>query len=1408
MTAFALLRAMSALAVLSVSAAAQAPPAWRFWSTAEGMTESYTANVAIDSSGAALAKHGDVERISRLTGYGVETVPDPTGLGRLTIGSDGDLWMFDGTSLRRYHGAKWTSFELPELKRWPKFTRDIRLRWVLPGGADPLYYVALCPLRGGRVLVLLPDKLVEFDSGTGATRTIKTAAESALQRFIAMYRTPGGRIWVSGQRGTALVHETPGDDRLQWQEYVAPAAYFDFDQPREGVDGEVFVAASSGQSRVLIRFDGKDWHPFYRGKSKLLTGWRGADRDIWVADSDQIMRLTGGREEPAGRLGALSGIVLDINPAADGTFWVSTSQGIARYSPSIWRTPAAVRGPENDELINAITDDAAGNVWFLSPKTLIRLQGDQWTKYPLPGGQRPSNTLTDALRALPDGRIAILSGIPGTVLVFDPGTARFKLVRHPEGRKIRPFLPRRDGGFLVQTQVQDDLAAWRFETFDGNEFHPFLAPENTSLNTDLRALCATSDGDLWIGGSSGLGVYSKGKYRSVRAADGFTLTGAFSLFEPSPGRLWVGGRLEIQEFDGHRWTSVHKGFDRVRNMLRARDGTIWVASGTGVDRFRNGAWIVNSGEDGLPSSVVYTVFEDRQGRIWTGTTRGISLFHPEADPAPPRTTLSEDVNPREAAPDAPVHLLFSGVDKWNMTLPEMLLFSWRLDDDKWSDFAEGNSASFRKLAGGAHRFEVRAMDRNGNVDPHPARLAFTVLVPWYRSTGFRIVTVLGIFSFVALLVTASGSYRNRGKLLAQLEVARKLDHDRKETLELIARREPLRVVLGRVAQLIAASEPGSACVAVTASAGDFTFTASAGLPEVWADALRDKGTGEMFHARIRAAAAQARTPTSNAPARPIARPGSAPSEQVWSPAETEFLSACYHSASTVPILSGAGEILGALEAYWPYKAKPSAYRLNLLEAMAGLSASAIENAHLYRELAYRAQYDSLTRLPNRFFFTERLQEAVDRARRNGQKLALLYLDLDRFKQVNDSLGHGAGDVLLKQVAGRLSACLRKSDIIARMGGDEFMLLLEIDDEHIARDAAMRLLAALSRPVVVAGNELFVTASIGISFYPADGEDPSTLQKHADNAMYRAKDQGKNRFQCFTHDMNGTAFHRLDMDRNMRQALEQSQFELEYQPQFMIGERADGAGESSGGAGEAVPAGMALAGMEALIRLRHPQLGLLPPGDFIGIAEESGLILEIGASVLREVCRQRAAWVQAGFIPPKIAINVSTLQFAQADFAQSVARALREGGTTGNAVELEVTESVVMVHLEESVRQMEKLRSLGLTIALDDFGTGYSSLSYLHRLPIDVLKIDRSFIREIDSPSGTLPLVHSIVDLAHNLGLSAIAEGVERWSQHALLRSVDCDVAQGFLLSRPLSARSMERFMSRETDPRLLALVSR
>lgn len=382
-------------------------------------------------------------------------------------------------------------------------------------------------------------------------------------------------------------------------------------------------------------------------------------------------------------------------------------------------------------------------------------------------------------------------------------------------------------------------------------------------------------------------------------------------------------------------------------------------------------------------------------------------------------------------------------------------------------------------------------------------------------------------------------------------------------------------------------------------------------------------------------------------------------------------------------------------------------------------------------------------------------------------VALLYMDLDRFKLVNDVLGHRVGDALLGQVARRLESCTRRSDILARVGGDEFVLLLsELPDPSGAAAVARKILEALGDSFEVEGHELFVTASIGISVYPVDAEDAAALQKHADHAMYWAKRQGANSFATFGQGIRTASPERLEMETHLRRALERNEMLLNYQPLYEAG---------AGG----------LVGVEALLRWKHPELGMVSPATFIPIAEETGLIVPLGSWSLNEACRQRRDWKDAGLPPFRVAVNVSPLQFDQEGFVEDVAAAIRHFGIPPHLLELELTESGIMQDLESSIQRMLRLRELGVRLAIDDFGTGRSSLSYLQRLPLETLKIDQSFVREIRVAADRPPLIQSIITMAHALGLTVVAEGVETPEQMDALVAMGCDVLQGYLLSRPV-----------------------
>ncbi|WP_054913279.1 bifunctional diguanylate cyclase/phosphodiesterase [Pseudomonas sp. NBRC 111127] len=431
-----------------------------------------------------------------------------------------------------------------------------------------------------------------------------------------------------------------------------------------------------------------------------------------------------------------------------------------------------------------------------------------------------------------------------------------------------------------------------------------------------------------------------------------------------------------------------------------------------------------------------------------------------------------------------------------------------------------------------------------------------------------------------------------------------------------------------------------------------------------------------------------------------------------------------------------------------------------------------------------AYYDALTHLPNRTLFQDRLYNALQQAERQKAWVVLMFLDLDRFKPINDSLGHAAGDRMLKDMALRLLACVDDDDTVARMGGDEFTLLLQ---PRATREMALNraihvaenILASLVRPFVLENREFFVTASIGIALSPQDGSELSQLMKNADTAMYHAKERGKNNFQFYQAEMNASALERLELESDLRHAMEQNEFILYYQPQF---------------SGD----GKRLTGAEALLRWRHPTRGLVPPGDFIPVIEELGLVVDVGDWVLREASRQLKAWHKAKVRVPKVSVNISARQFSDGQLGTRIATIFEECGLPPACLELELTESILMREVNEALQILASLKNLGLSIAVDDFGTGYSSLNYLKQFPIDVLKIDRTFVDGLPEGEQDAQIARAIIAMAHSLNLAVIAEGVETHEQLEFLREHGCDEVQGYLFGRPMPAHQFEAQFANET----------
>jgi diguanylate cyclase (GGDEF)-like protein/PAS domain S-box-containing protein len=429
------------------------------------------------------------------------------------------------------------------------------------------------------------------------------------------------------------------------------------------------------------------------------------------------------------------------------------------------------------------------------------------------------------------------------------------------------------------------------------------------------------------------------------------------------------------------------------------------------------------------------------------------------------------------------------------------------------------------------------------------------------------------------------------------------------------------------------------------------------------------------------------------------------------------------------------------------------------------------------QMLHLAEHDALTDLPNRLLLNDRLARAIALARRYDRRLAVLFIDCDRFKHINDTLGHAVGDQVLRSIAKRLTACVRESDTVSRHGGDEFLVLLsEVDHEGDAGLIAEKIVSSIAEPHLIAGHELQLTVSVGIALYPEDGEDAQSLILRADTAMYHAKNTGRNRIGFYRDDMEAPANKRSSIESELRSALDQNEFELFYQPTIDLGTGV-------------------IAGAEALMRWRHPTKGIIPPDQFIPAAESSGLIVPMGRWALTEACRQAKAWQDAGLPPIPIAVNVSALQFRTPGFLDDIQRILDDTGLAPRYLELELTESALMVNSLGTTELLEELKRRGLILKVDDFGTGPSSLSYLQCCPVDVLKIDQSFVADITPMPDGAPLVRAVIAMGKSLGCRIVAEGVETVQQFAYLRAEHCDEGQGYHFSPPVDAETFGRLLS-------------
>ncbi|HWY76593.1 MAG TPA: hypothetical protein VN281_13295, partial [Verrucomicrobiae bacterium] len=659
---------------------------WRVYRIADGLPESACASVTVSPRGRVCVRHLNVESVTGLDGYTVRSFPAPGPIpGRIYESAGGQLWAAANQGLEEFQDGSWV--------RYP--VREIAAEYRA-SAAQPQRPCPLCPVRQGRVLFMLPDGLFEFSiehKTSAQTRLLLAARQTTVDKFNGMIASHDGGLWIAATHGLVRLLEQlrslkPESD---WHEFVVPPSLQvrNLQEPREDSEGGVTVVADNAtdQTKVILHFDGQHWDAYPTGSGKIRFAWRGPDKRIWAATSDSLLVNNGDRPEFEECQEIFARQFFDVATEPSGSFWLATSDGLFRASPCLWQVPGSFS--KNPMLADCATVDSAGRLWFASLTALHSVENDQITGHAYPASM---GTL--------QGIRAIYS-LSGNVIVLDTANGLFQfrsaenkfstLPNANRGGGQRKVLGSLKGGSLCIQTLDAAGGPSRLESYDGVGFGPLpfpaLPPDFTG---ELTAAFTAQDGDFWLCGRGVVGWYHNEKWQTFMATDGSAPLGASSFFDLPDGKICCATADKLWEFNGRNWTTVRVGFDRINSALRAHDGSIWVASNSGLLRFQQNAWIGNALEDGLPTLSIRQILEDSGGRIWACTTRGLSIFHPEADPDWPETSVQilADRETNSIPEGTTVTVAFSGRDKWKYTLPDRLLYSYRLDDMDWSPFQE------------------------------------------------------------------------------------------------------------------------------------------------------------------------------------------------------------------------------------------------------------------------------------------------------------------------------------------------------------------------------------------------------------------------------------------------------------------------------------------------------------------------------------------------------------------------------------------------------------------------------------------------------------------------------------------------------------------------------------------------
>ena len=727
---------------------------WRVYKSADGLQESECKMIGSSQHNNVWVFHGEPGFFSSLDGYEAKKVFLPgLAYSRLYENRVGQLWAVSADGVQEFSGRGWLNHPIKEIRAAQAIVRQMR--------------IPLLPLKQGHVLILLPDRLLEFSNDRPEATLVRDVKQTKLENFSDLIMAADGGAWISGQNGLAKIPaDALSNPNATWQEFLLePESQIEslqhlFEDDRGGIT----ATGSQLHKKMIVYFDGQKF-VLPPVRQEIQEAWRGLDGAFWFTTAHALFRLENRGGQWRETEEQLAAEYFDVMTEPAGAFWLATSEGLFRYTALTWRSPV----DQNFNVpVHAALRDREERLWVAQDDGLMLFQNERWQKISFPEkiqlALQPS-----ALFELPNGMLALSTR--DELVEFNPKIQAFSTLSNPAGQRLKALGALKDGSLCVQPVPSNATGAerLRLESCDGAMCKPFLEiPAAIKLGSELSIVLAAQNGAIWVGGNGGVAFYRDQKWQSFNPAEGPIPDSAFCLLENSDGKIWCGTRDQVWQFDGKEWSLLQTGLDRVNAFFKGRDGSIWIAANSGIHRFQNGDWVSNGIEEGLPSQVVRHLLEDQRGRLWAGTARGLSLHHPEADTTAPQTFI-EQPRTENISPEWKSRFVFGGRDKWKQTPSDRLLFSYRLDEQEWSPFRAERTASFEELSPGKHFFQVRAMDRNWNVDPTPALLEFALPLPWYQETRLLLIAAAGAIGVLFFAALAFNRHRRLVRSYAEVE---------------------------------------------------------------------------------------------------------------------------------------------------------------------------------------------------------------------------------------------------------------------------------------------------------------------------------------------------------------------------------------------------------------------------------------------------------------------------------------------------------------------------------------------------------------------------------------------------------------------------------------------------------------